>query len=170
MRFTNQGTHQLCKVHEHCTGTLSGLWVCTVHNVNRYWTIQKYDKHSVSIAVALYWHSSLVYRAACFGARSSTGTNTAICQYRYLNCEHYMTLNCQYKLFFIVPTVCVWVPIWSRLCHQTHTRTHRWNELTYSQPHTDTLYNKCKSTFQFSNLANYGHGPPENGFKGDRNM
>jgi len=33
-----------------------------------------------------------------------------------------------------------------------------------------TLYNKCKSTFQFSNLANYGHGTPEDGFKGDRNM
>ena len=44
------------------------------------------------------------------------------------------------------------------------------NELTYSQPHTDTLYNKCKSTLQFSNLAKYGHGPPEDGFKGDRNM
>ena len=38
------------------------------------------------------------------------------------------------------------------------------------QPHTDTLYNKCKSTFQFSNLAKYGHGPPEDGFKGDRNV
>jgi hypothetical protein len=25
------------------------------------------------------------------------------------------------------------------------------------QPHIDTLYNKCKSTFQFSNLAKYGH-------------
>jgi len=35
--------------------------------------------------------------------------------------------------------------------------------------HTDTLYNKCKSTFQFSNLAKYGHEPPEDGFKGDRN-
>ena len=23
---------------------------------------------------------------------------------------------------------------------------------------------------QFSNLAKYGHGPPEDGFKGDRNM
>ena len=32
------------------------------------------------------------------------------------------------------------------------------------------LYNKCKSTFQFSNLGKYGHGPPEDGFKGDRNM
>jgi hypothetical protein len=31
-------------------------------------------------------------------------------------------------------------------------------------------HNKCKSTFQFSNLAKYGHGPPEDGFKGDRNM
>jgi hypothetical protein len=39
------------------------------------------------------------------------------------------------------------------------------NELTYSQPHKDTLYNKRKSTFQFSNLAKYGHGPPEDGFK-----
>jgi hypothetical protein len=38
------------------------------------------------------------------------------------------------------------------------------------QPHTDTLYNKCKSTFQFSNLAKYGHGPLEYGFKEDRNM
>jgi len=34
----------------------------------------------------------------------------------------------------------------------------------------ETLYNKCKSTFQFSNVAKYGHGPPEDGFKGDRNM
>ena len=34
---------------------------------------------------------------------------------------------------------------------------------------TDTLYNKCKSTFQFSNVAKYGHGLPEDGFKGDRN-
>jgi len=25
-------------------------------------------------------------------------------------------------------------------------------EWTDIQPHTDTLYNKCKSTFQFSNL------------------
>jgi len=24
--------------------------------------------------------------------------------------------------------------------------------------------------FQFSNIAKYGHGPPEDGFKGDRNM
>jgi len=31
-------------------------------------------------------------------------------------------------------------------------------------------YNKCKSTFQFSNLAKYVHGPPEDGFKGYRNM
>ena len=40
------------------------------------------------------------------------------------------------------------------------------------KPHTktDTLYNKCKSIFQFSNLAKYGHGPPEDGLKGDRNM
>ena len=35
------------------------------------------------------------------------------------------------------------------------------------QPHTDTLYNKCKSTFQLSNVAKYGHEPPEDGFKGD---
>ena len=34
----------------------------------------------------------------------------------------------------------------------------------------DTLYNKCKSTFQFNNPAKYGHGPPEDGFKGDPNM
>jgi len=39
-----------------------------------------------------------------------------------------------------------------------------------TQPHTDTFYNDCKSTFQFSNLTKYGHGPPEDGFKGDRNM
>jgi hypothetical protein len=32
------------------------------------------------------------------------------------------------------------------------------------------IYNKCKSTFQFSNLAKYGHGPPKGGFKGNRNM
>jgi len=43
-------------------------------------------------------------------------------------------------------------------------------EWTGIQPHTDTLYNKRKLTFQFSNLAKYGHGPPEDGFKGDRNM
>jgi len=48
----------------------------------------------------------------------------------------------------------------------THTQT----ELIDIQPHTDTLYNKCKSPFQFSNLAKYGHGPPEDGFKGDRNV
>jgi hypothetical protein len=36
--------------------------------------------------------------------------------------------------------------------------------------YNDTLYNKRKSKFQFSNLAKYGHGPPEDGFKGDRNM
>jgi hypothetical protein len=29
--------------------------------------------------------------------------------------------------------------------------------------------NLCKSTFQFSNLAKYGYGPPEDGFKGGRN-
>jgi hypothetical protein len=29
---------------------------------------------------------------------------------------------------------------------------------------------ECKSTLQFSNLKKYGHGPPEDGFKGDRNM
>jgi hypothetical protein len=43
-------------------------------------------------------------------------------------------------------------------------------ELTDIEPHSDILYNKRKSTFQFSILAKYGHGPPENGFKGDRNM
>jgi hypothetical protein len=26
------------------------------------------------------------------------------------------------------------------------------------------------STLQFSNVAKYGHGPPEDGFKGDRNL
>jgi len=30
------------------------------------------------------------------------------------------------------------------------------------------LYNKCKSTFQFSNVAKYSHERPEDGFKGDR--
>jgi len=34
--------------------------------------------------------------------------------------------------------MCVWVPIWSNLCHGI--------------------------------VAKYGHGPPEDGFKGDRNM
>ena len=33
------------------------------------------------------------------------------------------------------------------------------------QPHTDTLYNKCKSTFQFSNLTKHGHRLPENVFQ-----
>jgi len=42
-----------------------------------------------------------------------------------------------------------------------------WNDI---RPHNDTLYNKCKSTFQFSNLGKYGHGPPEDGFKGYQNM
>jgi hypothetical protein len=43
-------------------------------------------------------------------------------------------------------------------------------EWTYSQPQTGTLYNKRKSTFQFSNLAKYGYGPPEDGFKGEQNV
>jgi len=43
-------------------------------------------------------------------------------------------------------------------------------EWTDIQPRTDTLYNECETTFQSSNLAKYGHGPPEDGFKGDRNM
>jgi len=43
-------------------------------------------------------------------------------------------------------------------------------EWTDIQPHTDTLYNKGKSTFPFSNLAKYGHEPPKDGFKGDWNM
>jgi len=34
---------------------------------------------------------------------------------------------------------------------------------------SSTMY-QCKSTFQFSNIAKYGHGPPEDGFKGDLNM
>ena len=52
----------------------------------------------------------------------------------------------------------------------THTDTHTQTEWIDIQPHTDTLYNKCKSTFQFSNLSKYGHGQPEDSFKGDRNM
>ena len=44
---------------------------------------------------------------------------------------------------------------------------HILNNKHEKQPHTDTFYNKCKSTFQFSNLAKYSHGPPEDGFKGD---
>jgi len=52
----------------------------------------------------------------------------------------------------------------------THTHTHTQTEENDIQPNTDTLYNKCKSTFQFSNLAKYGHGPSEEGFKGDRNI
>jgi len=39
--------------------------------------------------------------------------------------------------------------------------THAQTERTDIQPHTDTLCDECKSTFQFSNLAKYGHGPPE---------
>jgi len=42
--------------------------------------------------------------------------------------------------------------------------------LVETMSHTDTLYHECKSTFQFSNVAKYGHGTPEDGFKGDRNM
>jgi hypothetical protein len=34
-----------------------------------------------------------------------------------------------------------------------HTYTHTQTEWIDIQPHTDTIYNKCKSTFQFSNLA-----------------
>jgi hypothetical protein len=65
-----------------------------------------------------------------------------------------------------IPPVCVWGGGYLSGRDQigTHT-THRRNELT--QPHTDTLYNKCKLTFQLSNLAKYGHGTPEDGFKGD---
>ena len=65
---------------------------------------------------------------------------------------------CQFILCVCV-CVCVWVRIWSRLSFHDSLDIH---------PHTNTLYNKCKSTFQFSNLAKYGHGPPEDGFKGDR--
>jgi len=47
----------------------------------------------------------------------------------------------------------------------------RYKECRYDiQPHNDTLYNECKSTFQFSNLAKYSHGPPKDGFKGHRYM
>jgi hypothetical protein len=49
----------------------------------------------------------------------------------------------------------------------THTHTHTHTDI---QPHTDTLYNKRKSTFQFSNLTKYSHGHSEDGFKWDRNM
>ena len=38
------------------------------------------------------------------------------------------------------------------------------------EPHIDTLYNIRKSTFQLSNVAKYGHGFPEDGFKGDQNL
>ena len=48
-----------------------------------------------------------------------------------------------------------------------HLPTHTQKELIVIQPHTDTLYNKCKSTFQLSNLAKYSYGPSEDGFKGD---
>ena len=70
--------------------------------------------------------------------------------------EKYSNINFNKNLFFIVPT------------HGEDFILQ--NELTYSQPHSDTLYNKCKSPFQFSNVAKYGYGPPEDGFKGDRNM
>jgi hypothetical protein len=52
----------------------------------------------------------------------------------------------------------------------THTHTHTQTERIDIQPHTHTPYNEYKSTFQFSNIAMYGHGPLEDGFKGDRNM
>jgi len=38
------------------------------------------------------------------------------------------------------------------------------------QPHTNTPYNRCKSTFQLSNVVKYGHGPPEDDFTGNRDM
>jgi hypothetical protein len=49
----------------------------------------------------------------------------------------------------------------------THTHTDGLNLHTATYPH---YFNKYKSTFQLSNLAKYGYGPPEDGFKGDRNM
>ena len=52
-------------------------------------------------------------------------------------------------------TYCLCVNVY---CHQVTTR---WQLINVS---------KCKSTFQFSNLAKYGHGGPEDGFKGDRNV
>jgi hypothetical protein len=63
-----------------------------------------------------------------------------------------------------IPSVCVCVWVGTYLV-----KTMSWNELTYSHI-PDTLYNKCKSTFQFSNVAKYGLGLPEDGFKWDRNM
>jgi hypothetical protein len=54
--------------------------------------------------------------------------------------------------------------------YQIGTHRHTQTELIHVQPHTDTLYSKCKSAFLFSNVAKYGHGPPGDGFKRDRNM
>jgi hypothetical protein len=69
--------------------------------------------------------------------------------------------------FRLCVCVCVCVCVWGGGTYlvETGSRTD-----SYIQPHTDTLYNKCKSTFQFSNLAKYGHGPLEDGFKGEQNM
>jgi len=79
----------------------------------------------------------------------------SVCMWLYFSSFHLCVCLCVCVCMCVCVCVCVCV------CGYPH--THR-------QPHTDTLYNKCKSTFQFSNLATYGHGPPEDGFKGDRNM
>jgi hypothetical protein len=64
-----------------------------------------------------------------------------------------------------IHSVCVCVGVCVYLSGQDYVM-----ELIDIQPHTDTLYNKCKSTFQLRNLVKYGHGPPEDGFKGNQNM
>jgi hypothetical protein len=59
-------------------------------------------------------------------------------------------------------SVCVCVYVCVCVCVCTY--------LVETMSHTDTLFQECKSTFQFSNLAKYGHGPSEDGFRGDPNM
>jgi hypothetical protein len=66
--------------------------------------------------------------------------------------------------------VCGYLSSLTQIGTHTHTHTHTQAEWIDIQSHTDTLYGKCKSTFQFSNLAKCGHGPPEDGFKEDQNM
>ena len=46
-----------------------------------------------------------------------------------------------------------------------------WNTMSGTQWYSQSDKSKeCKLTFQFNNLTNYGHGPPEDDFKRDRNM
>jgi hypothetical protein len=90
------------------------------------------------------------------------------------NVDYICYRECRYvAVCYFIPCVCVCVCVWcvcvcvclsvcvcgyqsgreylDQMGTHTHTKTERSD--------TDTLYNKRKSTFQFSNLAKYGHGP-----------